>query len=217
VSKGWIFDLDGTLVDSLPGIAASLNAALAAQGLPVYDAMTVRTFIGDGAEMLVRRALRTADPEFFPRVLQGFREHYAADWSRGTTPYAGIPGLLETLRARGDGLAVLSNKPHAFTMTIVDELFPGVFSQVIGQRAGIPHKPDPTGLWEILEAPGWSAESAVMIGDSVMDLQTAHAAGIGSIAVTWGYHDRGALERENPALVVEQVEELAAFLFEARG
>lgn len=165
----------------------------------------------------MRRALRTANPEIFPRVLQGFREHYAAHWSRGTTPYAGIPELLETLRARGDGLAVLSNKPHAFTMTIVDELFLGVFSQVIGQRAGIPHKPDPTGLWEILEAPGWSAESAVMIGDSVMDLQTAHAAGIDAIAVTWGYHDREALERENPAVVVEQVEELAGVLLEARG
>jgi phosphoglycolate phosphatase len=217
VSKGWIFDLDGTLVDSLPGIAASLNAALAAHGQPVYDHMAVRTFIGDGAEMLVRRALRTEDADVFTRVLQTFREHYAAHWSSGTTPYAGIPELLEKLRSRGDGLAVLSNKPHAFTMTIVDELFPGVFSPVIGQRAGIPHKPDPTGLWEILRMPGWSGESVMMIGDSVMDLQTAHAAGIGAIAVTWGYHDREALERENPAVVVEQVEELTAFLLDTRG
>jgi len=165
----------------------------------------------------VRRALRTEDADVFPRVLQTFREHYAAHWSSGTTPYAGIPELLEKLRSRGDGLAVLSNKPHAFTMTIVDELFPGVFSPVIGQRAGIPHKPDPTGLWEILRMPGWSGESVMMIGDSVMDLQTAHAAGIGAIAVTWGYHDREALERENPAVVVEQVEELAGVLLEARG
>ena len=75
MSKGWIFDLDGTLVDSLPGIAASLNAALAAHGQPVHEAMAVRTFIGDGAEMLVRRALRTEDADVFPRVLQTFREH----------------------------------------------------------------------------------------------------------------------------------------------
>lgn len=213
MSRGWIFDLDGTLVDSLPGIAASLNAALASQGQRTYANEKVRTFIGDGAEMLVRRALTDdCDENMFRGVLENFRDHYAAHWQDGTVPYAGIHQLLENLRLRGDCLAVLSNKPHPFTMSIVDHLFPQTFSLVIGQRAGIPHKPDPAGLCEILRSPAWTAASAAMIGDSVMDLQTARNASIDAIAVGWGYHDLEALEKENPTALVNSVEELAELL-----
>jgi phosphoglycolate phosphatase len=212
VSKGWIFDLDGTLVDSLPGIAASLNAALASQGQLTHTNEKVRTFIGDGAEMLVRRALTDADENCFTGVLENFREHYAAHWQDGTVPYAGIYELLASLRSRGDCLAVLSNKPHPFTMSIVDCLFPQTFSHIVGQRAGIPHKPDPAGLWEILRSQEWTAEPSMMIGDSIMDLQTAQNAGIGSIAVTWGYHDKEALEPLHPNHIVSNVGELAALL-----
>ena len=200
--------MDGTLADSLPGIAASLNAALASQGQLTHTSEVVRTFIGDGAEMLVRRALTNADEHVFTNVLENFREHYAAHWQEGTVPYAGIHQLLAKLRERGDGLAVLSNKPHPFTMSIVDRLFPQNFSHVIGQRAGIPHKPDPTGLWEILRSPDWTAQQSMMIGDSIMDLQTAQNAGIDSIAVGWGYHDIEALEKLNPTYLVGSVEEL---------
>ncbi len=213
MSRGWIFDLDGTLVDSLPGIAASLNAALASLGQDTYEPAQVRTFIGDGAEMLVRRALKNTDEHTFAAVLQKFREHYAAHWQDGTEPYAGIQELLEKLRASGDCLAVLSNKPHPFTTNIVKALFPNTFGWVVGQRPGIPHKPDPTGLWEILHAPSWSAKNAVLIGDSVMDLQTAQAAGIESIAVTWGYHDHNVLLDAKPTHLIEDVSELCDLLF----
>lgn len=212
MSRGWIFDLDGTLVDSLPGIAASLNAALATQGLPTHSASSVRTFIGDGAEMLVRRALTGLEDPPLDSVLQAFREHYADHWHEGTIPYEGIRELLKSLRARGDILAVLSNKPHSFTTEIVDELFPQTFLLVMGQRPGIPHKPDPAGLWDILRAPEWTATGTVLIGDSVMDIQTAQAAGIDAIAVTWGYHDRAALLLAEPAKIIEHVSELADLL-----
>lgn len=212
MSRGWIFDLDGTLVDSLPGIAASLHAALASQGLPTHSAVAVRTFIGDGAEMLVRRALTNLVEPPFDAVLQAFREHYAAHWHEGTIPYEGIRAVLEKLRERGDCLAVLSNKPHLFTTIIVDTLFPLTFAVVIGQRPGIPHKPDPEGLWEILRAPVWSAATSALIGDSVIDVQTAQAAGIESIAVTWGYHDHAALQQAKPTQMIHQVNELMEHL-----
>ena len=213
--NAWIFDLDGTLVDSLPGIAASLNFALCACGCRTHDAAAVRGFIGDGAEMLVRRAVGHDDAVMQERVLAQFREHYAAHWHEGTVPYEGIVPLLHDLHQRGHLLAVLSNKPHPFTAEIVERLFPGVFAVVLGQRPGIPHKPDPTGLREILQSLTWSAARAAMIGDSVMDLQTAHAAGIDAVAVTWGYHDRPALLAAQPAVLCEDIAELTRWMIQS--
>ena len=213
MTHGWIFDLDGTLVDSLPGIAASLNHALSACGLPCHDEKCVRTFIGDGAEMLVRRAVGVDGEDFISHVLEKFREHYAVNWQLGTVPYDGIPEMLRQIRQRGDRLAVLSNKPHSFTCEIVGALFPGRFDVVIGQRPGVPHKPDPAGILEILALPAWRALSVAVIGDSVMDVQAAHAAGLPSIAVTWGYHDPSALASCQPNESVDPVKDLSALLF----
>jgi phosphoglycolate phosphatase len=212
VSKGWIFDLDGTLVDSLPGIATSLNAALVSCHQSEHTTSAVRGYIGDGAEMLVRRALNTHDENLVARVLEHFRAHYAEHWPKGTEPYPGIRALLAEIRTRGHQLAVLSNKPHAFTVQIVESLFPGQFDHVLGQRPGIPHKPDPTGLREILASPAWPKGQSVMIGDSVMDLQTARAAGIQSVAVTWGYHDRDPLLAEKATWTLDEVEALAQII-----
>ena len=123
-----IFDLDGTLVESLPGISASLNRALARQGLPTHEDAAVRGFIGDGARMLVARALAPGEAaQHLESVLRSFAEDYAVSWQHGTQPYDGITGLLADLRARNIPLAVLSNKPHAFTTQIVEKLFPNVF------------------------------------------------------------------------------------------
>jgi phosphoglycolate phosphatase len=211
VTKALVFDLDGTLVDSLPGIAMSLNRALLAAGLATHSEEKVRTFIGDGAEMLVKRAVGT-EVHRAEEVLAMFREAYATDWKAGTVPYAGIAEMLHALKEADISLAVLSNKPHAFTVEIVDALFPGVFAYVIGQRAGIPHKPDPAGLHLLLSEAGWGAGEVRMIGDSVMDIQTARAAGVGDVAVTWGYHDRAALVAIEPSIVVDQVRELHQLL-----
>ncbi len=211
MTKALVFDLDGTLVDSLPGIAMSLNRALLAAGLATHSEEKVRTFIGDGAEMLVKRAVGT-EVHRAEEVLAMFREAYATDWKAGTVPYAGIAEMLHALKEADISLAVLSNKPHAFTVEIVDALFPGVFAYVIGQRAGIPHKPDPAGLHLLLSEAGWGAGEVRMIGDSVMDIQTARAAGVGDVAVTWGYHDRAALVAIEPSIVVDQVRELHQLL-----
>jgi phosphoglycolate phosphatase len=216
VTHGWIFDLDGTLVDSLPGIAASLNQALSDCELKCHDQQSVRTFIGDGAEMLVRRAVGAAGENAIAPVLEKFREYYAANWQHGTMPYDGIPEMLRQLRMRGDRLAVLSNKPHLYTCEIVAAIFPDTFDVIIGQRPGVPHKPDPAGVLEILALPEWRALTVAVIGDSVMDVQAAHAAGLRSIAVTWGYHDPSALASCKPHESADHVRDLSLLLF-SRG
>lgn len=203
-----IFDLDGTLVESLPGIAASLNRALALHGLPGHSDAAVRGFIGDGAKMLVTRALSPGEAVLhFDSVLRSFAEDYAISWQDGTVPYEGIPELLAELKSRGIPLAVLSNKPHPFTVEIVEKLFPeSTFAFILGNREGMPHKPDPAGALEIANTLGVLPENCILIGDSSMDLDTAKNAGMKSIAVTWGYHDRDRLAAAD--CIVDSVEEL---------
>jgi len=207
-----IFDLDGTLVESLPGIAASLNRALALHGLRGHSHAAIRGFIGDGARMLVTRALSPAEAALhFDSVLKSFAQDYAISWQDGTVPYKSILELLADLKSREIPLAVLSNKPHPFTVEIVEKLFPpATFTSILGNREGMPHKPDPTGALEIAANLATLPENCLLIGDSTMDLDTAQNAGMKSIAVTWGYHDRERLVGANR--IVDNVEELFSAL-----
>ena len=209
-----IFDLDGTLVDSLHGIAASLNRALAASGLPNHSPAAVRGFIGNGSRILIQRAAAPdADEALLQKVEDAFKADYDRTWPAGTSVYAGIFELLASLQACGYPLAVLSNKPHPFTAVIVSRLFPTVrFAAVLGQRAGVPHKPDPAGALEISNSLHLRPQDCIVIGDSTMDLETASNAGMRAIAVTWGFHDRerllaaGAeLLADDPAALLELV------------
>ena len=190
-----IFDLDGTLVDSLAGIAGSLNRALAASGLPTHPLSAVRGFIGNGARVLIQRAVPAgADDSLLDAVELAFKTDYDLTWPSGTLPYDGITEMLEALQTRGHPLAVLSNKPHPFTTAMVTRIFPSIhFAMVLGQHGGIPHKPDPTGALEISSSLGQSPSSCTIIGDSTMDIETAQNAGMRSIAVTWGFHDHDRL------------------------
>lgn len=193
--RALIFDLDGTLVESLPGIAASLNRALIQHGLPGQSHANVRGFIGDGAIKLVQRALATVSRiDITESVLNHFAADYAVSWPRGTSVYLGMLGLLQQLEEQAIPLAVLSNKPHPFTAEIVGKLFPNThFTVVLGNQDDLPHKPDPTGALQIAHTLGVAPEDCIIIGDSIMDLETAKNANMKSIAVTWGYHDRERL------------------------
>lgn len=210
--RALIFDLDGTLVESLPGIAASLNRSLDQHGMPQHPHASVRSFIGDGARKLVERSLTGMSRlDLTEIILEAFAKDYASTWPQGTRVFPGIQELLARLRSRDIPMAVLSNKPHAFTEQIVAKLFPkGTFAAISGNREGMPHKPDPTGALEIATVLNLPPEQCTLIGDSVMDLETASNAAMQSIAVTWGYQDREKLAVADQ--LVDQVSELNRLL-----
>ena len=214
---GLIFDLDGTLVDSLPGIAESLNRALSGLCLPVHSHQAVRGFIGNGARVLITRAAPAgADASLLGQLESAFKADYDLTWPQGTAAYPGVVGLLAALQQRGIPLAVLSNKPHDFTTAMVSGLFPGVsFAAVLGQRPGIPHKPDPAGAVEIAAMLDLPTQACTVIGDSTMDVETARRAGMRAVAVSWGYHDRKALLATLPDAVIDAPEELLKLLGKA--
>lgn len=214
MKHGLIFDLDGTLVDSLQGIAASLNRALAMSGLPTHPADAVRGFIGNGAQVLVQRAAPPGEDEFsLTAIGEAFKADYNLTWPEGTFAYDGIVKLLELLQVQGYPLAVLSNKPHSLTEAIVAQVFPTIrFSVVLGQRAGIPHKPDPSGALEISRSLHLDPENCIVVGDSTMDLETARNAGMRAVAVTWGYHDRERLVAAGAERIADHSSNLLALL-----
>jgi len=152
-----IFDLDGTLLDSIGDIADSINAALVYHGYPVHDQEQVKTFIGDGIEELVKRALPrgTSDPDAVRSCLETMRTEYANRWNARTLPFDGIPELLNTLTRNGMKMSVLSNKPDDFTKIMIKTLLPEwIFAQVRGARPDFPQKPDPASACLMAEGTG---------------------------------------------------------------
>lgn len=212
MKRGLIFDLDGTLVDSLAGITASLNRALAESNLPGHPHEAVRGFIGNGSRVLIQRAVRAgSDERLIDEIEAAFKKDYDLTWPAGTLAYDGIFEALAELQDRGHPLAVLSNKPHPFTTAMVSRLFPNTrFDSVIGQRPGIAHKPDPGGALEIAFAFGMKPEQFSIIGDSTMDIETAKNAGMHAVAVTWGFHDRDRLLAAGADVMIDQPAALSA-------
>ncbi|GAA5481604.1 HAD family hydrolase [Haloferula sargassicola] len=200
MTEALIFDLDGTLVDSLPGIAAALNAALSDAGLPTHPEEKVRDFVGSGSLELARRALPARTETTAEALEAAFRDHYAHTWREGTEFYPGIEEMLASLGGRK--LALLSNKPHSFTREIADFLFEkGLFDRVLGQSDDFPRKPAPDSTLALLAGWGISPENARFVGDSAIDRQTAENAGVPFIGVTWGYHhgaDLGPVTIQHP-------------------
>lgn len=209
-----IFDLDGTLINSLPGIAQSLNRSLEQSNLPTHSIEAVREFIGSGSRMLCQRSItlgsETPTEEAVDNIEAAFKVNYQKLWKAGTEVYKGIPELLEALNQDDEyELSILSNKPNPFTQEIASQLFsPGAFHTVLGQRDGIEKKPDPKGIQEILDHATNPNQPTFLIGDSIIDLQTARNAGIGSIAVLWGFEDLEELKAESPTHIVKSADEL---------
>lgn len=191
-----IFDLDGTLLDTIADLAAGVDHVLERHGLPVHTLDEYRRMVGNGMRNLVRRALpgEKRDDATVEALLKEFIEYYLEHIDVNTVPYQGMPGLLESLRERGVKVAVASNKVQAGTERLVGRFFPGIeFAAVMGNGGGYPLKPDAALVDHILEMSGVPRGRAVMVGDSGTDIQTARNAGIACIAVTWGFRPKEEL------------------------
>ena len=194
-----IFDLDGTLLDTLSDIGDSVNLMLAEYGFSGHTPDDYRRFIGNGIQMLVTRALpiEGRSEELVTACVHRARELYWENWNRKTRPYDGITDLLDQLKAKGLPLAVLSNKPHDFTVRYVNAYFDQWdFKVVMGQNDHFPVKPDPASALEIARQIDLAPDSFIFVGDSAVDMKTAVAAGMHAVGAAWGF--RGPKElREN--------------------
>ena len=210
-----IFDLDGTLLDTIGDLAVACNASLALRGLPQHSYDEYCGFVGNGIMRLVERALPEPlrSPENVALMRADFVRCYTEHIDAHTEPYPGIPGLLSGLAQQGVRLAVASNKFQAGTEKLVRLFFPGIpFSPVLGQREGVPLKPDPAVVEEILSITGTPRDRALFVGDSGIDIATARAAGIRSVGVSWGFRARAELEEAGAGRIIDRAEELPALL-----
>jgi phosphoglycolate phosphatase len=191
-----LFDLDGTLINSTADIAWAANTLLARRGLPTHPPQAFHRFIGDGVKVLVTRILPTSDysPAFIDQLVDEFRALYAGHWNVETAVYPGIPELLVRLREAGVRMAVLSNKPHDFTVQCVDHFLPGgTFDVVLGAGGRFAHKPDPAGALQIAKDLALDPRQCVYVGDTDTDMQTATRAGMRPVGVLWGMRGRDEL------------------------
>lgn len=212
-----IFDLDGTLLDTLADLAAATNAAMTAFGHPTHSLAAVRRMVGNGVAKLIERALPDGmdDPQF-AQVLAYFKEYYSRHKADQTAPYAGVTALLEELRRRGIAVAVASNKPDEAVKALVKTYFPDIdFAYAIGQSERHPTKPAPDMVWEILERLQIEKEETLYVGDSEVDMQTARAAGLTAVGCSWGFRDVEELEAEGADVIIHRAEELLGQLYEA--
>ena len=190
----YIFDLDGTLLNTLPDLARLTNMVLEERNWPQRTVEEVLSFVGHGGRYLLSRAIPAGTPdELLDEVFARWRELYPAYGHAMTKPYEGIPEVLDALKERGAKLAVLSNKFDAAVGQVIAEHFPGVFDIARGECEEIPRKPDPAGLRMVMRQLGVAPERVAYVGDSVTDVRTALNAGLDCVGVLWGFRDRQLL------------------------
>jgi len=208
------FDLDGTLLDSVQDLADATNTALRACNLPEHPVHAYKYFVGDGFEMLIQRATPDdTDPKLQHCVMQQAREVYRQNWAHTSKPYEGIPEMLEELQRRGIPLAVLSNKPHEFTLLTMRHFFPSIrFTRIQGSPPGLSAKPDPVLAHMMLQELGLEAQRVLLMGDTSVDMMTAVNAGMFPVGVLWGFRTEKELRRHGARLILRHAAELFAHL-----
>lgn len=214
--KAIIFDLDGTLANTLESIAYSTNKALAQFGLAPFEKERYKYFVGDGAEELMRRCLIAdgdTDLKHLPQMKEVYSTIFEENCMYHVEPYEGISELLGALKEKGVMIAVLSNKPHLRTIDVVNTLFgEGFFDMVQGQSAGIRKKPSPEGVFLIAERLKLAKEEIVYIGDTDTDMVTGKSAGVFTIGALWGFRDRAELQENHADAVIAHPDELLRYV-----
>ena len=210
-----IFDLDGTLLNTIADLAESANYALKQLDYPTHPVDAIRTFVGNGINKLLERALPAHEQteENIMRMRSHFVPYYDIHNADLSTPYPGIVSLLEDLQAKGILIAVASNKYQEATVKLVKQYFPNIdFVEILGQREGINVKPDPSIVFDILKKANVSKEDVLYVGDSGVDMQTAINAGVDAVGVTWGFRPQAELESFRPMGLIDKAEDLLEFI-----
>ena len=214
--KACIFDLDGTLTNTLESMTYSVNLTLEEMGLSKITKDQCRLFVGNGARVLMEKSLKAAGDTDASRIEEGM-EIYGRIFDRNctyhVTPYEGIPEMLKALKDKGIHLAVLSNKPDRQTVKVVKAIFgEELFDYAQGQKEGIRRKPEPDGVWYLIEQMHVSKEECLYIGDSEVDAATGRNAGLKTIGVLWGFRDRKTLETAGADDLIDRQDELLQFV-----
>lgn len=216
MKKAVIFDLDGTLSDSIASLKYCGDRALAPFGYGPFPESDYKYFVGDGAANLVKRALAKSGDEklvHFEEAFALYKKYFAADCMYQVKPYDGIPELLAALKEKGLKTAVLSNKPHAQTLDVIHSLFgKDCFDLIQGQQDGLPIKPDPAGVYVILKQLGLRAEELLYLGDTATDMRTGKSAGAFTVGALWGFRDRRELEEAHADAIIGHPLELLEYV-----
>ena len=212
-AKAVIFDLDGTLLDTLEDLADAGNNVLAALGYPTHPVESYKQFVGDGVAVLVKRVLGPEGQHDFDKAIELMRAEYARHWKVKTRPYPGITELLDGLAARRVPMCVFSNKPDRFCQLTVEHFFGRWdWAVVMGETEAIPRKPDPTGAMAIAEILNIAPKDFLFLGDSPMDMQCALGAGMNPVGATWGFRERATLEAAGGKVFIDEPGELLGLL-----
>lgn len=216
-----IFDLDGTLTDTLDSLEYSVNETMKEIGMQPITREQCRAFVGNGAKVLIEKALQASGDTglaHYGEAFLAYQRIFDANCTYRVKPYPGVPALLDTLKKAGVKLGVLSNKPDRQAVRVVEDIFgKGIFDAVHGQRDGIPRKPDPAPLISIADELGAVPEKVLYVGDSEVDVVTGKAARMDTIAVSWGFRSREALKEAGADRIADTAEEIAQAVEDGRN
>lgn len=213
--KAIIFDLDGTLLDTLEDLGNAVNRVLSTNGFPTHEIDAYRYFVGDGVATLITKALpiENRNDETIRDCSAGLRKDYAINWNVRTKPYDGIVETLKSLKTRGLKISILSNKPHKYTKLCVDGFFPNIaFDLVLGQKDTVPQKPDPAGALQIAGELDIPPSDFIYLGDTAVDMKTATTAGMFPVGVLWGFRQAEELLGSGAKILINHPMEIMDLL-----